>query len=90
MKTALAFLLASLLAGCAIPMSKQVHWQRASLEELKKLCPDADNPVGCAVWTKNSNDCYIYTLAALEPNSSKEQWVIGHELLHCYNGKYHK
>lgn len=96
----LCFSIASIaVSGCANlgPRSqeapKTITWQRVSQEKLEEICNHGEHYkngfYACSVWNRYSNSCDIYTLNSLKPKSNGEQYVLGHETMHCFIGKFH-
>lgn len=82
------------LAGCATE-SKQVYWERLPLAQLNEVCDKWNHyktgVYGCAIQRQpNDNRCYVYTLDSLVPAGPKEQFVLGHEVMHCFRGSFHQ
>lgn len=44
---------------------------------------------GCAFWNKNRDICHIYIHKKPEIVNDDIATLIGHEVMHCYLGKYH-
>lgn len=85
-----------LLASCSsIPM--QVTWERVPKEKLMEVCQThmaelrhyKKDIYGCSRWNKDRRECTVYTLETLARNSNAEQFVLGHETMHCFDGHYH-
>lgn len=71
-------------------MTKEIHWEKTSKEHLARICPNTKNPVGCTINPSDVKSCNIFTLDTIEAHSNVEQLVLGHEVMHCFNGKFHK
>jgi hypothetical protein len=90
-------------SGCAGFQIKQITWEKVSQEQLNNLCLKDNQSInhyknglwGCAIYSRDTNNnlCRIYTLETLETletNSSREQYILGHETMHCFKGNFHK
>lgn len=98
MKRITTLLLSSLLlSSCVSLEERNITWMRVSHAELRRICANTaqhqnSKLLGCAVWSKNLNNhnCTIYTLDSLSSESPQEQFVLGHETMHCFKGAFHK
>jgi hypothetical protein len=73
------------------PATKEISWHRVSPTILTQKCQGLDHYkggiLGCSWWTDKT--CVIYTVDTLGEKSQQEQFVLGHEVEHCFNGKFH-
>jgi starvation-inducible outer membrane lipoprotein len=87
MKKALfIFSLVLLVSGCtSIPNTKLISWEKLPKDKLVQVCQTKNNRIsGCA---RISFDiCRIYTWE----DDPDENELLGHELKHCFLGRYHK
>lgn len=79
-----------LLTSCAsVPNAKYISWEKGNQDYLDRICPKK-GLFGCAWQSTQHDGCKIYSLDSLEPFSVKEQYVVGHEAIHCFKGDFHK
>jgi hypothetical protein len=93
----------ALLPGCAenikrtdsIPqdgqMTRQITWKisddpHADCQKLGKK-PLFFKTLGCAMWTEKS--CVIYARAPRNEDDRRAMETMGHEMLHCFVGRFH-
>jgi len=85
------------LSGCAgfapnNEHTKSITWQRVPQAKLTQICNQGQHYKngmwGCAIWYQDGR-CIVYTLETLKANSPQEQYVLGHETMHCFNGHFH-
>jgi hypothetical protein len=90
-----------LTTGCSPLETRQIIWQRVSQERLQQICQTyyqdrqhyKKGIYGCALYYKegpNRRICYVYTLESLTMHSNQEQYVLGHETMHCFDGSFHQ
>lgn len=90
----LAVLASVLLAGCASPQldAVTVRWVRVEdpLAECRKVYPAAPlwGVRGCAVM--RGAECTIYARDVAGPEDRERLATLGHELKHCFDGRWHK
>ena len=87
------------LAGCQIlpiasPLIKDVALEHRSIQwirtdKLPEKCLEK-NPkaIGCAVY--DPRRCEVYAPEPEHQNDHTKFYILGHEFLHCFNGKFHK
>jgi hypothetical protein len=93
------------LAGCGttlkvadpIPregeMTRNISWvitedPHATCQQIGKK-PLFFKTLGCAVW-KDSGNCVIYTRAPRNEDDRRAMETMGHEMLHCFVGHFHR
>ena len=98
MKLKLSITLCSSLSliSCANTLvTKEIIWERKEQVSLNEICNRHNHyktgVYGCAVWKESKLDkrCYVYTLDTLKEYSPAEQYVLGHEIMHCFKGQFH-
>ena len=67
------------------PTSIQEAFNKANETE---QAPSGMLRTGLAVY--NTKDCTIYAYEPTDVNDRERMYVLGHELLHCFRGDYHK
>lgn len=95
--TILSFSIA--LSGCATNV-KNISWDKVSLTEIRNICKERKDIVGCAMYAKDGSWCRVYTpkhedMDKVFPgqkmtNEVKEWLILGHEMKHCFEGSFHK
>jgi hypothetical protein len=79
------------LSGCTTSSGKQqvrtrtITWEQTA--QARQICAVLTKDPGayaCAIWIPGESKCTIITV----PDA--EQWVLGHEMLHCYDQKKHE
>ena len=91
--TSLTFL--CVLGGCAsADGSVLVKWERQSFDDLQKTC--APGPLGNlynarfgGCYRKVGDKCVIYTQAPKGVHDVDVHGALGHELRHCFVGRFH-
>jgi hypothetical protein len=93
------------LAGCTtthhvadpIPkageMTRKISWvitedPHATCQKIGKK-PLFFKTLGCAVW-RDSGNCVIYTRAPRNEDDRRAMETMGHEMLHCFVGHFHR
>ena len=103
---ALAVLAAALLGGCAtqavapIPqegaMSRQITW--VITDNPQETCDRVSGgrrtvlpfkTLGCSSW-KDKQSCIIYLRAPRDADDRRAIETLGHEVLHCFAGHFHR
>lgn len=99
MKSLILALALSTIAGCATSgVTKNIQWKRVSLEDVQKICnsyrtTNTEPLYGCTMYDAklaSDNTCIVYTSASIEKFSPLEQLLLGHEMMHCFEGDWHK
>ena len=98
----LLFLLLALSAGCAeTNMLKDFEVYRVSVrliimdkDRISAFCESiidrpGDHLDGCARWSKDRTSCEIYVTAPEYANDFARMATIGHEVWHCFRGRFH-
>jgi hypothetical protein len=76
-----------ILSGCASDGIK-VMWYQLPNDELQQVCRRGMWPVvGCA--KPGPLSCHIYTLEVSREKREDLHETLGHELRHCFEGKFH-
>lgn len=87
MKRALSILaLLVMLAGCSFNGARNITWEVVpTLQELQQICwTKSPNVVGC--FRDGGVVCRVYTLEG----DKEEHDTLGHEVKHCFKGRFHK
>jgi hypothetical protein len=94
-----AFLLAPFLAGCASapeaprPAEMEVVWMR--VEDPQRACEGLSGRKeffavhGCSRWSAERKRCEIYAPSPRNERDLQRFVTLGHELMHCFEGKWH-
>ena len=98
----LLFLLLALSAGCAeIPMLKDFEVNQSHVrlilidkDRISAFCETimdrpGDHLDGCARWSADRTSCEIYVTAPESVNDLARMATIGHEVWHCFRGRFH-
>ena len=93
----LTFVLVFFLVGCEYQtLSKTenyetriIRWVKTDVmpPNCKKLETIDSKVIGCAIW--NNTICTIYAPEPKHLEDVRKFEVLGHETLHCFNGKFH-
>jgi hypothetical protein len=76
--------------------TKRVSWERVGQERLTQICNGTklkhynSGFYGCSIWNPQTDSCKVYTLDILKKQSNGEQYVLGHEMMHCFEGNFHQ
>jgi hypothetical protein len=85
----LAFLLALPMTACATPQgdTRLITWVR-SADRCQELPKSLWKPDGCADY--RSSPCYVFAPEPTPETERKVHEVMGHEMRHCFEGRFHE
>ena len=92
-------LAAALVAGCAgtPPPAERVYVSWNRVDDVQANCqklsgrPELFRLRGCAKWNQEASGrvCAIYAPAPRDERDTQAFATLGHELLHCFDGRWH-